>query len=102
MSRTTFDQIAENYERKLKEVKQFKFVMTGRLPAEAFEEQYADSFEKYEIIAYSRVSFIAAEFEKYLYNRFKKMENFVKENSSDDKKEPNKPEKYVVFVVFNE
>jgi hypothetical protein len=99
---TVFEKIANIYLEKLKSVSEFKICKTGREPHELFSEQFEGQFSKYEVLGYSTVKFVASEFENYLYQRFNSMENFICESEVEDDKEPEKPEKYMVLVVYNE
>jgi hypothetical protein len=100
MRELTFEKIADLYEEKLKNVTEFTFRKTGGDPEDVFYAHYSTKYSEYDIIAYSKLSFVVGEFENYLMMRFKEFENFSGETESVEETEPEQTEKHLIMVVY--
>ena len=97
---STFEELGNKYEQKIKSLSNFKIGKTGQTIKERYEEEYSDTYEKYKVIGNSKSAATVDKFEKYMIVRFMDLNNCDNEQIRGG--EMTESEKYIVYLVYNE
>ena len=95
----TFKELGDKWEDKLESFSQFKIGKTGQTIEERYEEEYSDTYAKYDTIGHSSKSEVIDNFEKYMIERFMGLDNCDNEQIGGG--EMTESDKYIVYVMFN-
>lgn len=96
----TFKELGDKIESKLKTLTSFKIGKTGQTVKERYEEEYSETYDKYEVIGTSVKATIIDNFEEYMIERFMDFDNC--DNDQIGGGEMTDSDKYIVYLVFNE
>ncbi len=86
-------------ENKLNSISNFKIGKTGQTIKERYDEEYSDTYDKYEIIGSSEDKSTIDRFAEYMIERFMDLDNCDNEQIGGG--EMTDSNKYLVYLVYN-
>ncbi len=96
---TTFEELGDKIELKLLLLKNFKIGKTGQTVKERYDEEYSEEYSNYEAIGASADKNTIDDFEKYMIDRFIKLNNCDNEQIGGGEMEDS--DEYIVYLVSN-
>ncbi len=96
----SFEKLGNKYEQRLESLSNFKIGKTGQTITERYDEEYSETYDKYEVIGTSEKATVIDNFEKYMIKRFIDLDNC--DNDQIGGGEMTESDKYIVYLVYNE
>ena len=96
----TFEELGDKIEPKLKSLSNFKIGKTGQTIKERYDDEYSETYEKYDVVGSSEDKTAIDDFEEYMIERFMNLENCDNEQIGGG--EMIESDKYIIYLVYNE